>query len=280
MRAGAGVSIGIPTMGGGVYLSRSSDLMAVWIPGCDINGYPPSVSTIPIGSLTGGSITQIERGLRLCLFADVPRYLPNYYAEAANYRSAGYTYCAECFARLVLSTAVLPLVKGRDYTIRTHVVQKLVGESRDASSLIPANYRVVARILEGGLSFTSVSSVRRRCADYLFNNGEFRAMRRDGAYKVIMSLSGQPRRGVRFRKYVEIADWGNREAAGGIQVVRTLRTLSGATIGASARFSGSRSVKLDCAASALSGESREYASSCEVVFTDRAMDLDRRSTWG
>ena len=97
--------------------------------------------------------------------------------------------------------------------IRTHVGGKLVGEFCEAAFSIPPNYRVVSRILEEVLSIPPSASVRRNCADYPFNNGEFRALRQDGEYKVILSLSGQPRNGASVRKYAETPDRGNRNAA-------------------------------------------------------------------
>ena len=207
--------------GRGAYLSRSEELMACWISGCDINGDPPSVSTIQRGIPTGGIITQLDRRLRLCLFAAGPRYLLNYYSDAASYRSIGYAYCAECFDRHVLATAILPSVKGSPDTIWARVVKKLAGESRDAPFSIPSNYRVVARILDDVIPDPSAASVRRNCMDYLFNNGEFRVVRHDRTYMVLMSLSGQPRRGASFRKYAETADCGNRDASERLRVVHT-----------------------------------------------------------
>ena len=93
-------------------------------------------------------------------------------------------------------------------TIRTHVAGTLVGESSASVFTIPSNYRVIARILEDVISHPSMDAVRRRFADCLSNNGEFRALRQDVAYKVITSLSGQPRRGSSVRRGTETSDMG------------------------------------------------------------------------
>ena len=177
--------------------------MAGRISECDINGAPSSVFPMQKDSLTGGIISQIGRRPRLCLFAAGPVYAPNYYVGSFNYRSVGGAYYAECSTRLVFATATISSVKGRTDTIRTHVVKKLGGEACEESFLVPANYRLIARIIGDVLPFALMAAVRRNCMDYLSNNGEFRALRHDGAYKALKRPSGQPRHGASVRKYAE-----------------------------------------------------------------------------
>ena len=87
-------------------------------------------------------------------------------------------------------------------------MKKLVGESCESAFLIHPKYSVVSRILDDVVSFPPAASVRRNCMGYLFNNGEFRAMRHDGKYKAVMSLSGKPLHGASGRKYAETSDTG------------------------------------------------------------------------
>ena len=160
------------------------------------------------------------------------------------------------------------------------MVKKLLGSCFRGIILIPSDYRAITRILEGAISLPSVALVRRGCAGYLFNNRELRALRHDGAYKVPESLTGHPTHCASVRKYAETGDLRNRHSAERLRVVRTLRALSGAAIGASGRLIGSRSATIAFFSSALGSGRRNYASACEVVFNDLGMDLDRRSTWG
>ena len=95
-----------------------------------------------------------------------------------------------------------------------------------------------------------------------------------------MGLTGKPRHGDSVRKYAETDGRSKSDAAERLHAVQTLRTLSGATIGSSARRSESRETALDSPATALGARRRIYAAACEIVFIDRAKDLDPGSTWG
>ena len=66
--------------------------------------------------------------------------------------------------------------------------------------LLPTRNSLILGLLEDVCASQSVAAIRDRCLKYLDDAGEFEILRHDGTYKLLMSLSNQPRRGAQIRE--------------------------------------------------------------------------------
>ena len=55
-------------------------------------------------------------------------------------------------------------------------------------------------ILDDILSFPNAKLIRGRCMRRLNSQGEFDVVRHDGTYKMLLSLTGQPKHGAKIRR--------------------------------------------------------------------------------
>ena len=135
-------------------------------------------------------------------------------------------------------------------------------------------------MLDDVFSSRSVKEIRDRRLRYLDSKAEFEVLRHDGAYRILMGLSDQPKHGAKIRKADAINPARPRDQER-IRAVHTAATSSGAIISASAEFSERRDTTIDFLKRSilLSDGVTSYANSVRVIFTDRARDLDDEATW-
>ena len=167
-------------------------------------------------------------------------------------------------------------MKGRPRSIRESLLGRYVRSGCESAALIPSRLSFYQRVPYDVLPRIAVQSMRGRFFIYLTKKGEFEVVRHDGAYKVLMSMTNQPKNGAKMRK-----SEGN-EHPGRLHVAHTLTTGTGATVGRSDEFSESRELTLGFIARILYVSSPDVRPEehVRIIYSDRARDLDRIDTWG
>ena len=107
--------------------------------------------------------------------------------------------------------ATKPEIKGRHRAIADSILSIYIPSGCESCFLLPSNQDVYMSILDDILSFSNARLIRGRCMRRLNSQGEFDVVRRDGTYKMLMSLSGQPKHGAKIR----CVDGGIREGSRG-----------------------------------------------------------------
>ena len=129
---------------------------------------------------------------------------PIYFIEGREarspYRLSGYTYYTADFAEILFSEAIRPEIKGRPRAIMESILSRFIAAGCESSFLLPSKQEVYLSILGDILSFSNARPIRGRCMRHLNSQGEFDVVRRDGTYKMLMSLTGQPKHGAKIRR--------------------------------------------------------------------------------
>ena len=190
-------------------------------------------------------------------------------SQAEQHRRDGYVYYDETCAELVYSIAVRPNVKGRPRATREALLVRYIRIGCEYAILIPSMQAFYQRVLEDDLSITPVQNMRDRCLAYLTKKGKFDAIRHDGAYKVLMSMTDQPKHGAKMRKSE------GEERPGRLHVAHTPTTATGDTVERSAEFGESRQLTLgfiDRSLDVSTSDVRPAEHVC-ILYSDRVRDL-------
>ena len=118
----------------------------------------------------------------------------------------------------------------------------------------------------------------------LISQAEFYIVRRDGAFEMLMSLGGQPKRGPKLRIAKRETALGHHRKVPETHsrhVAHTLTTASGATIDYSAEYSDGRAITADFIRWSLLGDTPgdSYLRQVRILYTDRAMGFDNEDYW-
>ena len=253
----------------GSYMGRASKKIASWI----------AMGSNPHRRALSGKASQIDRRITHVLSGKGPMYALRENATWKVYRIVGNVHYDEEFAEILLNYAIHPNVKGSPRSIRESLLEHFVGIQCEEAFLLPSRQSVYMNILEDIMTNTTASFIRGKCLARLHERGEFEILRRDGTYKILMSVNKQPKRGARTRAS-ELIDGVDR-----LRVVHTLTTQvtdgAGATAGAKAAFSESRDNTISFIGDTLSvpDSAARYAEAVRILPPDRALDLEHLDTW-
>ena len=255
---------------GGRYLERASGQIATWINEDATSG----------DGILSGYVTQVDRHLSLCLTDAGPRYALKGSAALSGMRKRGYTYYTSQFAELLFSVAVRPEIKGRPRAVQEELLRHFISIGCENAFLLPTRNSLILGLLGDVCASQSVATIRGRCLKYLAGAGEFEIPRRDGTYKLPMSLSSQPKQGAKIRKN-ENSRASLNESRERLHVAHTVATADGAAIAASAEFSERQEITIASLKRSLMprGRDTDYSPSVRLIFTDRARDIDDATTW-
>ena len=219
------------------------------------------------GDLTSGRVTDVDRHIALFLKSRGPYLIPVAYLKRPDFRRVGNAYYSQRYGRLVMAKAIEPATNGRPENIRDAILRHYLSVGCESAAPLPADYRSTTQAMKDVISGPPARAIRGRCIGYLKSIGELRALRRDGTYKVMMSVMGQPGHGSSVRRYAEAHQLPNERA----RVVHTRSTLSGATLHSAPEYSEVRKTTPQFIRRATSEDAvADYCAMCEVLFTDRA----------
>ena len=146
--------------------------------------------------------------------------------------------------------------------------------------LLPSTPVIYLSMLDDMLDCSSAKMVRGRRTWRLNSHADFQILRRDGAFRMMMSLAGKPNRGAKIRiakretaigTHLKAPDTYRRHA------VHTLTAASGAAIAESAGYSEIRAITAYFVRRSLLVKSAgdSYLRHVRILYTDRARDIDR-----